>query len=382
MRSLYLVAGEGDIGFQNLLDTLRLILTSSLSDSVFSHIDPIHYFIDDGICFHSSSPSVELHLFHSPGHEVYEVAFERAPYGALKGIHADTKETEAGRLSIVDCGNLSKDVLELTSQSRPEVLHTYPLWREPFPNHIRDHLEKLFRLFGDSEANRSFWREWYQGFLDGKPLDWELQRRVALIDDAVWEAGPAAVAAEIERVRAEFETEQAEAGDAPLRPVPPDAAAAMALRLAANREAIALGAASLLEQVAEFREKVRGNNQLDADIKEQYLAFLDRLSAQLTNLMALLPGPGEEATEAQGEGGVRWLRDFKVALSDEAAQYARPENLAGAAFPTGIILACTGIGTLLGMPVAGAVIGGLVTGQLKPGKAADDLLNPRSPGPD
>lgn len=207
LRSLYLVAGEGDIGFQNLLDTLRLILTSSLSDSVVPHIDPIHYFIDDGICFHSSSPSVELHLFHFPGHEVYEVAFERAPYGALKGIHADTKETEVGQLSIVDCGNLSKDALELTSLSRPGVLHNVPLWREPFPSHIRDHLEKLFRLFADSEANWSFWREWYQGFLDGKPLDWELQRRVALIDDAVWEAGPAAVAREIEAIRAKFDLE-------------------------------------------------------------------------------------------------------------------------------------------------------------------------------
>ena len=53
----------------------------------------------------------------------------------------------------------------------------------------------------------SFWREWYQGFLDGKPLDWELQRRVALIDDAIWEAGPEAVADEIERIRAGYEVE-------------------------------------------------------------------------------------------------------------------------------------------------------------------------------
>ncbi|UWR44017.1 hypothetical protein [Phaeobacter inhibens] len=53
-----------------------------------------------------------------------------------------------------------------------------------------------------------FWLDWYQGFLDGKPLDWELQRRVALIGDAIWEAGPEAVAAEIERVRSLFELEQ------------------------------------------------------------------------------------------------------------------------------------------------------------------------------
>ncbi|UWR79168.1 hypothetical protein K4K97_11120 [Phaeobacter inhibens] len=53
-----------------------------------------------------------------------------------------------------------------------------------------------------------FWSEWHKAFLAGKPLDWELQRRVALIDDAIWDAGPEAVAAEIERIRNLFELEQ------------------------------------------------------------------------------------------------------------------------------------------------------------------------------
>ncbi|AUQ63273.1 hypothetical protein [Phaeobacter inhibens] len=53
-----------------------------------------------------------------------------------------------------------------------------------------------------------FWETWYQGFLDGKPLDWDLQRRVALIHDAIWDAGPEAVAGEIERIKAEFLAEK------------------------------------------------------------------------------------------------------------------------------------------------------------------------------
>ncbi|MEP2717712.1 hypothetical protein [Pseudophaeobacter sp.] len=52
------------------------------------------------------------------------------------------------------------------------------------------------------EAKWSFWLDWYASFLDGKPLDWELQRRVALIEDAIWEAGPEAVAKEIARIQA------------------------------------------------------------------------------------------------------------------------------------------------------------------------------------
>ncbi|WP_291732541.1 hypothetical protein [Leisingera sp. F5] len=54
----------------------------------------------------------------------------------------------------------------------------------------------------------SFWRDWYQGFLDGKPLDWDLQRRVALIDDPIWDAGPEAIATEIERIKAEMLSEK------------------------------------------------------------------------------------------------------------------------------------------------------------------------------
>ncbi|WP_411352433.1 hypothetical protein PNH50_05190 [Leisingera aquaemixtae] len=44
----------------------------------------------------------------------------------------------------------------------------------------------------------------YRGFLNGDPLDWNLQRQVALISVEKWKSGPEAVAAEIERIRAEF----------------------------------------------------------------------------------------------------------------------------------------------------------------------------------
>ena len=54
----------------------------------------------------------------------------------------------------------------------------------------------------------SFWRDWYQGFLDGKPLDWGLQRRVATIPDADWALGPEHIAKLIEEIRARFALEQ------------------------------------------------------------------------------------------------------------------------------------------------------------------------------
>lgn len=59
----------------------------------------------------------------------------------------------------------------------------------------------------DSRMEWAFWRRWYQGFLNGKPLDWELQRRVVLIDNIIWESGPEAVAAEIEKIETSYEVE-------------------------------------------------------------------------------------------------------------------------------------------------------------------------------
>ncbi|UWQ96602.1 hypothetical protein K3728_05045 [Rhodobacteraceae bacterium M385] len=50
----------------------------------------------------------------------------------------------------------------------------------------------------------AFWAEWYARAMAGEPLDWKLQEQIALIDDVVWEAGPDAVAAEIEKLQRAF----------------------------------------------------------------------------------------------------------------------------------------------------------------------------------
>lgn len=57
----------------------------------------------------------------------------------------------------------------------------------------------------ESAPHWQFWKDWYQGFLDGKPIDWDLQLRIALdIEDGDWEAGPERVAQRIKEIRKEF----------------------------------------------------------------------------------------------------------------------------------------------------------------------------------
>lgn len=85
-----------------------------------------------------------------------------------------------------------------------------PLWRGLTPPDTIIAAQTQLNRFFDSELSIwSFWREWYQGFLDGKPLDWELQRRVALIPDEDWEKGPGRIAEKIAEIKARFLAEKA-----------------------------------------------------------------------------------------------------------------------------------------------------------------------------
>ena len=57
-----------------------------------------------------------------------------------------------------------------------------------------------YLLLQDS-SSWGFWIDWYEGLLAGRAPDWELWREVALIDDAVWQAGPEAVAEAIAGIK-------------------------------------------------------------------------------------------------------------------------------------------------------------------------------------
>ena len=94
-----------------------------------------------------------------------------------------------------------------TSLQIPNMFHAQ-LWPDPTEiGHLLRYLEE-FRIHASKHAEWAFWAEWYQGFVDGKPLDWELQRRVAVIDDAIWDQGPEAVAAAIDDIKADMFAEK------------------------------------------------------------------------------------------------------------------------------------------------------------------------------
>lgn len=106
----------------------------------------------------------------------------------------------------VDIDELSKLVPTLENNfAINEALFRSPLFSRqqnvPDDNHRLDEGLKHQKIW-------SFWYEWYQGFLDGTPVDWELQRRVALISDTDLEKGPEHIATLIEEIKAAYLAEK------------------------------------------------------------------------------------------------------------------------------------------------------------------------------
>lgn len=72
------------------------------------------------------------------------------------------------------------------------------------PEGLKDGYKKLVALFERDLETWGFWHRWLEGMRTSQPMDWELQRQVALIgaddDFKVWLDGPEAVAAKIRAI--------------------------------------------------------------------------------------------------------------------------------------------------------------------------------------
>ncbi len=78
---------------------------------------------------------------------------------------------------------------------------TTPLWSTPPPDWLTQADAETRAIWAnDPPGTWDFWTRWWDGVLTGQQLPWELQKDVALIPDAIWKQGPAAVAAEIARI--------------------------------------------------------------------------------------------------------------------------------------------------------------------------------------
>lgn len=151
-----------------------------------------------------------------------------------------------------------------------------------------------------NDAIWAYWVEWYQGFMAGRPVDWEFQNAVALIDDSIWRQGAQAVAVEIERLRAEIAAAQAAR------------AAAEAEANAAKAEAEAAAAKARAEAAAKMQAAMP--KSVDHLLNNRVLA-----TAVLEGAAAALGSAGGAAPN--GHVGIQVaMRDLPQSLTQIAGQ--------------------------------------------------------------
>jgi hypothetical protein len=103
---------------------------------------------------------------------------------------------------------LEKDLDGINAWDSIDMLFHYHLWqRVEEPGSRAEGRAALLRFLDADPAKWDFWARWYRGMFDGRPMDWALQREVALIPEDVWKAGPEAVAARIAEIERDFKGE-------------------------------------------------------------------------------------------------------------------------------------------------------------------------------
>ncbi|PWR03263.1 hypothetical protein DKT77_07295 [Meridianimarinicoccus roseus] len=140
-------------------------------------------------------------------------------------------------------------VASVEAAESPELLFNEPVWRSvDEPEGLAKGRTSLLRFLDADPAKWDFWARWYRGMFDGQPMDWALQRDVALIPDGVWQAGPAEVAKRVAEIENQF------------APIPPEAARAQAQVLLLRPQITVLQANGLRElidrAVDEYRREV------------------------------------------------------------------------------------------------------------------------------
>lgn len=102
---------------------------------------------------------------------------------------------------------LISDAGFLEGLSAAESAYRKPLWQDDEPVIIEASMKALRSFWASSPEVWFFWQRWYGGILSGVPLDWELQNRVVLIENSVWNEGAKAVGKEIQRIETILSTE-------------------------------------------------------------------------------------------------------------------------------------------------------------------------------
>ncbi len=214
----------------------------------------------------------------------------------------------------------------LDAMTGETLLGSMPLW---CGLQVPDGFESAIENFGRITRKKpewAFWWDWFQSFLVGQPLDWEVQREVALIDDSVWEDGPEAVAAAIRDIRRNA------AGPAPLEEKVLRKHVEYLLKNPVLSEATALNGAETIERaIADYLREAPANclpeDLIHLEALPQHFRAIARVIGSETNddqkenqLLDQISKLHARVAELEKELAVSKNKELKGIISQEAAK--------------------------------------------------------------
>lgn len=308
---------------------------------------------------------------------VVDAAFAGAASSAASAVGAAFSAAEtidaSGFLTCIqnDCRALSEG---------GDVFAT-PLWHDQAPPYARQWQEVKAQATGPEWA---FWIKWYDDALAGRTPDWTLLEQIALIDNAVWEAGPQAIAREIEKLRAVRPESSNLELDARLRamsPAPQATVAGVRQAMERNRRELPPTYEAIESLILLELERQQKRNDRD-DAKYQIRIYVTLYEA-IVQMRQAVPAAGA-VTEPQAAQTEKLWRLYSRKMADLPRQKA-DEVVQGiwetgtGAVQFGLIGWSAYVAALLGLPVnAGVAVGALCFAPKKAGtiiKSAKDLLS-------
>lgn len=157
--------------------------------------------------FHFSTRETEATVTYSSDAIFYELSWEGEEASSGDVFFAISKPDNVLPGHYLDLGCLQKDVETAKSKLDKKSILSTPLWPAPDRKHNAS-LSSLLSYFDERSAVWGFWRSMVQALVEGSDYNAALNKRIVQIQEPTWDAGPEAVAAEIERIRSLFELEQ------------------------------------------------------------------------------------------------------------------------------------------------------------------------------
>lgn len=157
---------------------------------------------------HSADLSATVSSARSANYAAHSSA--RFANSALSAANSAVRSARSAADSAYSASSAASSATVLLNYSAPKALFEHPLWLDvTWPDAIAKNWATL-RDEWSTDPAMAFWIDWYEGLLAGRAPDWDLWHDIVLIDDEHWDAGPEAVAREIERIKEDLRDKRAE----------------------------------------------------------------------------------------------------------------------------------------------------------------------------